>query len=121
MMLPLGPFAARFGLVISMAFLLPSCGGSEDSAKTKENRKKSEILKTEADELAADAAMIQTKIREYGSSDTTSAKIVETLLIEEKRVQGEAARLTQIAADLQSANEILAQEKDTFKQKYPQP
>jgi len=108
-------------LSLGVIFAFPSCGGAEDSAQIKESRSKADRLKSEADHLAAEAAMIQQKIRDYGSSETTSAQIVENALIEEKRVQGEGARLERIAADLKLANESLLKEKASFAQKYSKP
>ena len=105
----------------ALLLTLSSCGGADDSAKTKENRSKAGQLKTEADQLAAEAAMIQQRIRDYGSSDTTSAQIVETLLIEEKRVQGEGARLERLAGDLKLANDSLRKDQAVFGQKYVKP
>ena len=108
-------------LSVGMLLACASCGGGADSAKTKENRSKAEQLKTEADQLAAEAAIFQQKIRDYGSSETTSAEIVENILTEEKRVGAEGARLEKIAADLVQANELLLKGKTAFGQKYLKP
>lgn len=113
-----GHFPLTTLLLVGISLTFSSCGGREDSARIKENRGKPEQLKAEADQLADEAATFQQKIRNYGSSDTTSAQIVENLLIEEKRVEGEGARLERIAADLKSANESLLKEKAAYGQKY---
>ena len=106
---------------IGILTALPSCGGSEDSAKVKQIHEKSAKLKLEADQLATEAAMIQEKIRDYGSTETTSDKIVGSLAAEQKSAEGEGARLEKIAADLKLAHESLLKEQAAFGQKYLQP
>ena len=108
-------------LAVFSVGLLASCGTSEDKAQTTDLLKKSTELKTEADQLAADAAGVQLKIKDLGGNDISGPEVLEGLLASENKAADEGARLADLQAGLEAANKKLSSEKEAFAGKYLKP
>lgn len=100
---------------------LPSCSSRDNAVKIHDYQEKSSQLKLESDQLAAEAASIQQKIRDAGSAETTGEAVVVQLGATEKQAAAEGARLEKLAADLKQANATLAGERKAFTGQYLKP
>lgn len=104
----------------SLGFLA-SCGSSADKAQTAASQQQADELKSQADQLAAEAAGIQLKIKDLGTEDTNGPEVLAGLMVKEKEIAAESTRLTTLVEDLETANLKLTREKEEFGRKYLKP
>lgn len=106
--------------VFSIGFLA-SCGSGADKAQTAGFQQQADELKIQADQLAAESAGVQLKIKDLGSDETSGPEVLAGLMVKEKEVKAEGDRLVGLVEGLETANQKLEREKEEFGRKYLKP
>lgn len=109
-------------LLLPCFMLLPvSCNTKDNLVQTKTLNEKAEALHKEADQLAADASLVQAKIRSLGGEAETGPAVLANLELRRSELLAEQKQLTDIGAGLTEAIAKLGRERAAYAAKYAAP